>query len=324
MGQGSGSGYVQDFVGRRSRRLQRPARALLALVLLAATLASCGQEAPPPPRPDVLLVVCDTLRADRTSTLDDDASLTPALAALAARGTVFRQAVSPASWTLPAMAALFSGLDATSNRHAARPDAAALAERFRAAGYTTIGISANPLLAADNGFARGFDTFVVAPAASVADLRANLDDLRAWDADALVARALTAAGAAARDRPLFLWLQLMDTHVPYDPAHGTRAPAEPGWSAPRAEPPRWDAWQPELPPDAEALLSGWRRAYDGQVRALDGALGRLLDHWSEVRPDEPLVALTADHGEGLFDHARNPDALAGLGLLGVVYDEHGE
>ena len=315
---------MQDFVGRRDRRLQRPARALLALVLLAATLASCGQEVPPPPRPDVLLVVCDTLRADRTSALDDDASLTPALAALAARGTVFRQAVSPASWTLPAMAALFSGLDATSNRHAARPDAAALAERFRAAGYTTVGISANPLLATENGFARGFDSFVVAPAASVADLRANLDDLRAWDADALVARALTAAGAAARDRPLFLWLQLMDTHVPYDPAHGTRAPAEPGWSAPRAEPPRWDAWQPELPPDAEALLSGWRRAYDGQVLALDGALGRLLDHWSEVRPDEPLVALTADHGEGLFDHARNPDAPAGPGPLGAAYDEHGE
>ncbi|HEX5010808.1 MAG TPA: sulfatase-like hydrolase/transferase [Planctomycetota bacterium] len=312
---------MQGWIGWAQGRLQPP---LLAAGLLVATLASCGRLAPPPPRPDVLLVLCDTLRADRTSVLSGDAALTPALAALGARGTVFRQAVSPASWTLPAMAAVFSGLDAMGNRHAARPDAAALAERFRTAGYTTIGISANPLLTADNGFARGFDTFVVAPAASVADLRANLHDLRAWDADALVARALAAAGAAARDRPLFVWLQLMDAHVPYDPAHDTSAPAEPGWSAPRPQPPRWDAWQAELSPEAAGLLSSWRRAYDGQVLALDGALGRLLDHWGEVRPGEPLVALTADHGEALFDHARNPDSPPGPGPLGTAYDEHGE
>jgi choline-sulfatase len=323
MAAGSGAGRVPASIGPHEGRLQWRGRLAAAAALLAA-LSACGPEAPPPPRPDVLLVVCDTLRADRTSTLHADPSVSPALAGLGARGVVFCQAVSPSSWTLPAMAALFSGEDASANRHAARPDVPALAERFRAAGYATAALSANPLLAPENGFARGFDSFVVAPAASVTDLRANLADLRSWNAEALVARALSAAAAAPRDRPLFLWLQLMDTHVPYDPANGATAPPEPGWSAPRATPPRWDAWQPDMAPEAEALLSGWRRAYDGQVLALDAALGRLLAHWGDVRPGEPLVAVTSDHGEGLFDHARNPDSPTGPGPLGAAYDEHGE
>jgi len=289
---------------------------------MTLALAGCGSE--PATRPDVLLVVFDTLRGDRTALLATDGTRTPALAALGARGAVYRQAVTPASWTLPAMAALFAGRDAKSNRHAAYADATALAERFSAAGYATIGISSNPLLANENGFARGFDTYVVAPAASVADLRAHVADLRAWDAEALVARALREAGARPRDQPLFLWLQLMDTHVPYDPAHEQLAPPQPGWSAPRAVLPRWDAWAAELSAEQEALLSGWRRAYDGQVAFADEALGRLLRHWGDVRAGEPLVAVTSDHGEGLFDHARNPDTPPGPGVLGAAYDDHGE
>ncbi len=290
-------------------------------LLTLALLPACGGTGPPPP--DVLLVVVDTLRADR-SVLHPEATLTPALAALGARGAVYRQAVSPASWTLPAMASLFAGRDATGNRHAAFADTDSLAERFAAAGYATIGLSANPLLAAENGFARGFDSFDVAPAASVADLRASLSDLREWNAEALVARALREAGSRARDRPVFVWLQLMDTHVPYDPAHATTAPPEAGWSAPRDQAPRWDAWIADLSAEQEELLSGWRRSYDGQVQSADAAIGRLLAHWRDVRASEPLVAITSDHGEGLFDHARNPDSPTGPGPLGAAYEDHGE
>jgi choline-sulfatase len=296
-------------------------RRAAALTLLAAALPGCGQ--PAARRPDVLLVVCDTLRADRTCVLGD-AAFTPALAALGRSGLLFRQAIAPASWTLPSMSALFAGRDATSNRHAAFVDTPALAERFQQAGYVTIGLSANPLLAPENGFARGLQTFDVAPAASVTDLRADLSELRSWNADALVRRALAAAAAAPKDAPVFVWLQLMDAHVPYDPDNNQRAPAQPGWSAPRADSPRYDGCFPDPTPEQAALLSGWRRAYDGQVAALDDALGRLVAGWSAARGAPPLVAVTADHGEGLFEHARNPDSPRGNGPLGEGYDEHGE
>jgi len=271
-----------------------------------------------------VLVVVDTLRADRTSVLGDDPATTPWLRAAGARGTVFCQAVAPASWTIPSMAALFAGRDAAGNRHAAHADAPALAERFRQAGYATVGISANPLLTADNGFARGFESFVVAPAASVTDLRAHPAELRAWDAEALVARALREAAATPRDQPLFVWLQLMDPHVPYDPANESLAEPQPGWSEPRAQAPHWDAWRPELDEEQAALLGGWRRAYDGQVAFADRALARLEHNWATVRNGKPLLALTSDHGEGLFDHARNADSPRGPGPLGEAYDDHGE
>jgi choline-sulfatase len=293
-----------------------------AAATAALLLAACGP-APSPPRPDVLLIVCDTLRADRTALLGE-ASLTPALAALAARGTSFPQAVAPASWTLPSMAALFAGRDATGNRHSAVPDGPALAERFARAGYATIGLSANPLLAADNGFARGFDSFEVAPARGSDELSRDLADLRAWNADALVQRALRAVAALPRGKPVFVWLQLMDAHVPYDPANDERAPVQPGWSAPRPATPHFDAWIEDPTPEQAALLGAWRRAYDGQVAALDASVGRLLEHWPEARRRAPLVAVTADHGEGLFDHARNPDSQPGTGPLAAGYPDHGE
>jgi arylsulfatase A-like enzyme len=272
----------------------------------------------------VLLVVVDTLRADRTSVLLDDPAVTPWLRAAGRRGTVYVQAVAPAAWTIPSMAALFAGRDAAGNRHSAHDDVPALAERFAAAGYATVGLSANPLLAADNGFARGFQRFDVAPASGVADLRAHPAALRAWDAEALVARALREAAATPRGQPLFVWLQLMDTHVPYDQANEPLAPDRPGWSEPRPEAPRWDAWQPELDGAQAALMGGWRRAYDAQVAFADGALARLEAHWAGVRDGAPLLAITSDHGEGLFDHARNPDSPPGPGPLGAAYEDHGE
>jgi len=272
----------------------------------------------------VLLIVVDTLRADRTSVLVDDPAVTPWLREAGRRGAVFAQAVAPAAWTIPSMAALFAGRDATGNRHAAHADVPALAERFAAAGYATVGLSANPLLAAENGFARGFQRFEAAPASSVTDLQAHPAALRAWDAEALVARTLREAGATPRDQPLFVWLQLMDTHVPYDQANEPLAPGRPGWSEPRPQPPRWDAWQPELDEAQTALLGGWRRAYDAQVAFVDRALDRLDRNWSSVRDGTPLLAVTSDHGEALFDHARNPDSPRGPGPLGDAYEDHGE
>jgi arylsulfatase A-like enzyme len=318
----------------------RRGRGVLAGALGLLLLAGCGEDTAGPPgqgqgqgrwtggarpgepdtRPDVLLLVIDTLRADRTGALQSAArDNTPELTALGARGVTYRQAVAPAAWTLPSMAALMAGRDVAGNRHAALPDERTLAERFAAGGWHTAGVSANPLLTADNGFARGFDSFTVAPAASTASLSADVHELRAWDAQALAERALALLAAAPRDRPVFLFLQLMDPHVPYDPLHAQLAPPEPGWSAAPL-----DAWSDALDAQQAERLAGWRRAYDGQVRFADAALGRLLSRLGDVRRRPALVAVTADHGEGLGSHAREADSPPIEGPLGAAYMDHGE
>ena len=57
----------------------------------------------------MLLVVLDTVRADRLSLYGYGRDTTPNLARLAERGVVFNEARSAAPWTLPSHASLFTG-----------------------------------------------------------------------------------------------------------------------------------------------------------------------------------------------------------------------
>jgi hypothetical protein len=65
-------------------------RAILTLLLVA--VAGCRADPGPAHRPNVLLVVIDTLRADRLGAYGNPHGLTPFLDELAARGHVVRGA----------------------------------------------------------------------------------------------------------------------------------------------------------------------------------------------------------------------------------------
>ena len=56
----------------------------------------------------MVLVVADTLRADRLGPRGSRPSLTPFLDELAKQGTVFSHAYAPSSWTCPSVASLFT------------------------------------------------------------------------------------------------------------------------------------------------------------------------------------------------------------------------
>lgn len=113
----------------------------------------------------ILLVVLDTLRRDHLSTYGYERPTAPALDDLAARAALFERAFSPAQWTLPAHASLFTGrypsihqltqVDGRLGRQHAT-----LAEILQTAGWRTAAFCNNPLLAAlDSGLQRGFTHF---------------------------------------------------------------------------------------------------------------------------------------------------------------------
>src|SRR5437867_2835172 len=87
--------------------MTRPGRRLAAA---ARVVALCGLVAcAPPPAvrpPDLVLIVIDTLRADRLGCYGNTRGLTPFLDSLAARGILFRSAYAPCSWTNPSVASL--------------------------------------------------------------------------------------------------------------------------------------------------------------------------------------------------------------------------
>jgi arylsulfatase A-like enzyme len=91
--------------------------ALLPLLLACACQPRAPQPAGPPAapvqptiqQPNLLVLLPDSLRADRIEAQRDGRAVAPHMAALAAEGVLFEQAISQAGWTMPALATALSG-----------------------------------------------------------------------------------------------------------------------------------------------------------------------------------------------------------------------
>ena len=244
-------------------RVTRPLGRLAGLLLLAALAAlagavGCGSAATNARRPDVIVVVLDTIRVDRTSVFDRARETTPFLAEFADGSVVFDNAWSTSSWTAPAVASLFTGV--YPSQHGVdvgvwlfqrlkdeRPQLQlkripesldTLPEVFRASGYTTFGIADNPNISSAEGFASGFDRFASADYRGAAEVNSLLER---WQPE------------IERASPAFVYLHYMDAHWPYHPHAAERKPGE----TPRT-------------PEAEVA------AYDSELRYLDDHLRRAL------------------------------------------------
>ena len=85
---------------------------LSALLLSVATLACDGASVRPVASgPNVILIVVDTLRADRLTQYGYTRDTSSALSQLTDASVRFEDCVSPAPWTAPSVASLFTGLD---------------------------------------------------------------------------------------------------------------------------------------------------------------------------------------------------------------------
>jgi arylsulfatase A-like enzyme len=111
--------------------------------------------------PNILLIVLDATRADACSCYGADRPTTPHLDALAAGGTLYEQAISPAPWTLPAFASLLTGLFPSQlgifERRKLLPSVPTLASLLSEHGYATFGVTGNSWMSAEFGLQRGFD-----------------------------------------------------------------------------------------------------------------------------------------------------------------------
>ncbi|MDQ7030676.1 MAG: sulfatase [Ardenticatenia bacterium] len=113
-------------------------------------------------RPNILLIILDATRYDYCSCYGFDKLTTPALDQLAAEGTLYEYAISPAPWTLPAFASLFTGLfPSQTGIYATRhldPRFETLARILGSHGYSTFIITSNSWLSTGFGLVRDFMT----------------------------------------------------------------------------------------------------------------------------------------------------------------------
>jgi arylsulfatase A-like enzyme len=273
-----------------------------------------------PSAPNVLVLLVDTLRADRLGCYGARPSPSPTLDRLAAEGLLFEETVAQAPWTMPSVATLFTGLHPRSHgvvgggglwghgnvksddlHLAFLSDALpTLAERVAAAGITTVGVSGNPLVSRATNLARGFETFVELPWDNT-----RPDGPRAGEINAIFVRWLT----ENRRHRFFAWLHYMEPHGPYTPAPafrpapaaGVRPQVAKGRVNPLAQAVNWQG-APPLPP---AEIDHLRRLYDGEIRSFDDELAALLAQLDAlgVRGSTVLV-VTSDHGEEFQEHGR--------------------
>src|SRR5260221_1526126 len=125
-----------------------PSTRVRSLALALAFLPLAVSAAPPPataPRPNLILIVLDTLRYDVTSLGDSAGNSTPFLASLQARGVTFTHAYSTHDFTPPSHFSVLTGLKdglGGDNDHAENGMPLPMGET----GYSTLGTAANCLL----------------------------------------------------------------------------------------------------------------------------------------------------------------------------------
>jgi arylsulfatase A-like enzyme len=246
-------------------------------------------------RPNVLLIVVDTLRADHLGLYGYQRATSPTLDALAAEAAVFDNHVASSAQTVPSTLSLLLSLHPAEHgfRHLGpghfaqnRPrypdELLFLQEVFRDAGYATGAFVGNPFLKQESGFAQGFDRFVFSEESG----------------SVLTAAAIEWLGETrSLDRPVFLYLHYFDVHSPYEPP----APYRDRFEAP--EDGRLVYRNGPIADMRPQDLAATRALYDGGIAFVDDLIGELL---GELRALElwgdSAVAITSDHGEEFLDH----------------------
>ncbi|MFT4569788.1 MAG: arylsulfatase A-like enzyme [Hyphomicrobiaceae bacterium] len=293
-------------------------QAAAALVLCVACLAQTGCPsllAGPNNLPNVLVIVVDTLRADRVGAFGNEQGLTPNLDALAANATVYRNAYPLSSWTKPSMASLWT------SRYPAQhgvvdfdmqmPESeTTVPELLENAGYLTAGFQGNVLLTARHGFSKGFGYYITFGTEPDGTGPKKPHEL----AEVLNREALHWVDASTRPwwkrRPRLLYLHYMEPHSPLDPDPEI-------WRETATKKDHRDVEDlnnrflvSRIYPQPEDVWFEIHEAYNAQVKGLDRDIGRLVD---ELRTrgflDNCIIVVTSDHGEHLGEHG-----MAGHGL----------
>jgi choline-sulfatase len=272
---------------------------LAAPVVRAAHLGrekapSAGRPRRGPPRPNVIIYLVDTLRADRLGCYGGARPISPAVDAFAAGATLFEQAVAQSTWTRPSVTSVLTGLGPLAHGVRTQEDrlaaaAVTLPEMLRAAGYRTAAFSTNLHVTAATGLAQGFDHFELLPGAPRSDA-VNRRVLQWLEED---------RGAS----PFFLYIHTLDPHAPYEPPFDLLQRFAPG-VAPLAgtleEVKRVYAARGDERARAVARLSA---LYDAEIAGNDRSFGELLAALRRRGLYDPaLVVFVADHGEEFDEH----------------------
>ncbi len=302
--------------------------------LSLCVVAACGDE--PAPRPNIVFVVWDTVRADHTSLYGYARKTTPFLDEFAKNARVYDDCISAGSWTVPSHASMFTGLlpgeHGAQHGHEYLDDGfVTLAERLRDSGYQTFAWAANPHVSSEENFLQGFEVEQhpwdeASLERAIAIFKAKLPDSTAtnemreradkrgesrWVVKAAgeLGREGFLAWEAQRDksRPFFAFFNYMEAHRPLIPPRKFReqlltpAQVEATYATEFTWPETW-AYCFGVHEYEHGELDVLRDVYDAALLELDALFAELVRSLEERGlADNTVIVLIADHGEHLGD-----------------------
>lgn len=252
-------------------------------------LAGCSKLAS---RPNVVFIIVDTLRADKLGAYGfSGADVSPEIDDLARKGFKFDRVISQASWTRPSIGSMITSkyprsIGLYKEQWDVLPDdLVTMAEHFKANGYSTVGVTANPNINRIFGFAQGFDSYtdseVLFRWMGEEEGKLTVQDGRKFEKARLPAKEVfgkalsEAKRLKAEGQPLYLQLNIMEVHG------GRIVPAA------------------SADQDLQGLADP---GYLQMVRIASKEVGRFINDFTAEVSDDTIFIIAADHGEGLSDH----------------------
>lgn len=254
---------------------------VLVIVLISGYLTRLFWKSASNNRPNVLIILVDTLRADHLGIYGYERDTSPNIDNFARQNLLYLNAYSSSAWTPPSVASIFTGVYPSVHGHMPRPGGSkfgrlftridekfkTLAESFREINYTTAAITANPLIGEKYGLTQGFEQFY-SPGREKGDI--------------ITRRAIKyLSKLRPKDRPFFLYLHYLDPHDPYQPPNKYKNLFTGQLTRPYQE--------SEL-----KIIS----QYDGEIKFIDDQIGTLFNWLKTNNLYEDLsIIFVSDHGE---------------------------
>lgn len=264
---------------------------------------------------NVLFISIDPLRARNIHAYGYKRPTTPIIDSLAAKGILFKNAISVSSWTLPATMSLFTGVypsmhkitnkititpdgkEEISNLKKLSPTIRTIAENFKSNGYITGGFTGGAALHRQFGFSQGFDEYV--DDQDFAGLPYSSPKALDWI-------------RKHKNEKLFVLLHGFDTHGQYVPENGydkrfVDFEYKGKLSGSKEE---------QLTLREEGLKMGkinltsedvrfLTALYDEKLQRMDESLGKFLKEYETLGLlNRTVIVFTSSHGEELYEHGR--------------------
>ena len=275
-------------------------------VLCLATMG-CGSpttSAPPserpayagPPRPNSVVYLVDTLRADHLGAYGYDKDTSPHIDAFAAQGLLFERAIAPDTCTVGSAPSLLSGQYTVTHGvddFGKRVNAAVplLQTELHRHGYATGSFITNINAGAAAGLDRGFDLVHDA----IADFRQK-DALRTVPLAAIDSWLSTVG-----ERPFLLYVHTAEPHRPYLPPTEYAERFVTPYEGPVTGVFRGARGYEHASTAAD--IQHVQELYDAEIALADAGFGSLLALLERKGyGNNTLVVFTSDHGEELYDH----------------------